>query len=240
MNIAVVIPIHGRVKLLSSCLESLNQQSHRPAEIIVVDDGNSRPDELEICRIVSSYSASVIRIETRVGAAAARNYGAQRTSSELLFFCDADVILEQNALERLHGALILHPNAAYAYGDYIIGGIFGSHTMRAQIFDRAILYDHNFISTMSLVRRTAFYGFDESMNRFQDWDLWLTIAERNGEGVYAPGIIFTAAANGSMSVWLPSFCIRNAKFFMWLPAVRQYVLARKRLFEKWNGARSVR
>jgi hypothetical protein len=50
----------------------------------------------------------------------------------------------------------------------------------------------NYISTMSLIRRTAFPGWDESVLRLQDYDLWLTMSMRGYRGAYVPRVLFAA------------------------------------------------
>jgi hypothetical protein len=54
---------------------------------------------------------------------------------------------------------------------------------------------------------------------FQDWDLWLTIAERGGSGVWVPEFLFRIIQHGgSMSSWLPSFAYQAP--WKYLPIIR--------------------
>ena len=48
-------------------------------------------------------------------------------------------------------------------------------------------------------------GWDESLKKFQDWDLWLTMLEQNHKGKWISEVLFTAQTGGTMSNWLPSF-----------------------------------
>ncbi len=235
MTISVIIPIYGRVELLGPCLKALCHQTLLPTEIIVVDDGNNEPTAEAIKNICTAYSAKYLRASPQGGASAARNRGMRTAEGDALFFCDADVVLLPHALEWLSSALENNSAALFAYGDYALG----KRIMRGQKFNPTVLRDHNYISTMSLVRRSAGVFFDEKLKRFQDWDMWLTIAAGGGTGVYVPELLFHAQPNGTMSRWLPSGCVKNAKWFWWLPAVRAYISARKILFEKHFGDRSV-
>lgn len=50
----------------------------------------------------------------------------------------------------------------------------------------------NFISTMSLLHTRLFPGFDEILQRYYDWDLWLNLAYRGYTGYHVPRVLFTA------------------------------------------------
>jgi hypothetical protein len=50
------------------------------------------------------------------------------------------------------------------------------------------------------MRREIFPGFDETLESLQDWDLWLTIAERGGKGLFIPGYAFSTAYPNADSI----------------------------------------
>jgi len=131
--------------------------------------------------------------ESLRGAPWARNRGAAMAHSPFLLFSDDDIQWGSNALEVLYQCLTAHPEAAYAYGSYAIG----DWVQCDQVFDPVRLRKTNFISTMSLIRREAFSGFDENLHRLQDWDLWLTMLECGHVGVYCGHLLFrTIKGNG--------------------------------------------
>ena len=81
------------------------------------------------------------------------------------------------------------------------------------------------------MRAEVFPGFDEDLKKFQDWDLWLTIGEKNGRGIWIDQVLFQVATGGTMSSWLPSIAYRLLP--MW-PAVRRYQQALKIIKRKHN------
>jgi glycosyltransferase involved in cell wall biosynthesis len=128
----------------------------------------------------------IIKDTDRKGAPWARNRGAEQVHGEFLVFSDDDISWEINALKQLYEGLERTPGAAYAYGWYMLG----TRTIPSRVFDLDVLKTYNYISTMSMIRRDLFEGFDEEVKRYQDWDLWLTMAEAGKFGVYVDALIF--------------------------------------------------
>lgn len=130
------------------------------------------------------------------GANWARNKGAAKAKADLILFCDNDIEWEPDGIVDLYDTLTSNPNKAYSYGAYVSYHegfpevIYGDFD-----FDDSILEDHNYISTMCLVRAKDFEevgGFDEKIERFQDWDLWLTMLKHGKEGIWTRSIIFAS------------------------------------------------
>ena len=158
----------------------------------------------------SSFATTVQVIHDRWGNAnRCRNEGYAATGiidvtdpsatppSEFVLFSDDDIAWHKTGIARLVAALDAHPEAAYSFGAYEMGGrIYCDHQ-----FDPQALRRRNLASTMSLIRRPLFPGFDPEIKRLQDWDLWLTMAERGHYGVHCGGapIFSTAVRPGGIT-----------------------------------------
>ena len=87
MTITVVIPAYNSEKYIARAIDSVLTQTHKPDEIIVVDDG-STDNTSEIAR---KYEPSVKLIQQQnAGASVARNTGIEAATSEWIAFLDAD------------------------------------------------------------------------------------------------------------------------------------------------------
>ncbi len=198
--ISIIIPVYNHAKELVECLQSLVDQTEKDFEVIVVDDGSRAAFSVE--RSAFSFPIEVIRFDQNCGAPVARNEGFRHSKGDLVIFLDADVDLEPQALEIMKQTLGDHPEAAFAYSSFY----FGWKLFRGRLFDTQALRQQNYIHTSSLMRRAAFPGFDESLKKFQDWDLWLSIAEHGGRGVWIEEPLFRVKTGGRrspISHWLP-------------------------------------
>lgn len=125
--------------------------------------------------------------EKAEGAPKMRNRGFKKAKGEFVLFSDNDLEWKPEAVSVLYKSLRENPNKAYAYSSYTIEGKLVGH----QEFSSHDLWKWNYISTMSLIRRNDFPGFDESIKRFQDWDLWLTLLGKGKEGVFCGKCLFS-------------------------------------------------
>ena len=211
--VSIVIPVFNRQEIFTRSLQSVFAQDYPFLEIIVVDDG-SKPT----ITVSPEFQKKIILIrQSNLGAPAARNRGFKEAHGESVIFWDADILAPTNFLSQLVKALENNPLASYAYTDHY----FGWKKMPAGVFDPDRLKQNNFFATAALIRTADFPGFDEKLKRFQDWDLWLSLLEKNKTGHYVPDISYTILAGGTMSAWLPGFFYSAP--FAWLPGIRSRV-----------------
>lgn len=131
--------------------------------------------------------AQIIVIDREGGAQEKRNEGAAKAMCDLLLFVDDDAELFHDAIGAALEALRTDPGADFAYGDtlhLIHSKPPKQFTKYATGWNVESLRRANYIDVTALIRKKAFPGFDPEIKRFQDWDLWLTIAARGGRGVY--------------------------------------------------------
>jgi glycosyltransferase involved in cell wall biosynthesis len=163
--VSVIIPHKARRKIL--CLESVYRQTYSNIQVIVETD------------IFGS------------GASKTRNDGFDKSIGEYLFFCDDDICLNLDCIEKMAKVLDENEQVSFVYCNYSKYGLLNG-IESSMPWDFEQLKIRNYISTMSMVRRNSFCRFDETLDRYQDWDLWLTIAERGEVGFYLDKVLFSA------------------------------------------------
>ena len=119
MRISLVVATIGRTVELRRLLSSLEAQTHRDFEVIVVDqnpDGRLEPiieefaDKLDL-RHLNSTSAP--------GASRARNLGIHRASGDVVCFPDDDCWYPEDLLQRVNELLVAHPEWDAMIGEAI-------------------------------------------------------------------------------------------------------------------------
>jgi teichuronic acid biosynthesis glycosyltransferase TuaG len=203
--ISVIIPVYNHVKTLKRSVLSILKQTYRPLEIIIVNDGSTDNFDKAKKEIESINTDTEIKFfdQKNSGAPVARNKGFKESVGEYVIFWDADIIGQPKMLEIMCDTLQNNSKMSYSYSQFKIG----LKKIKSHVFDADKLKENNYICTMSLIRRNDFPGFDESLVRFQDWDLWLTMLEQKKYGVFIPQVLFKSIIGfrKGISSWLPSF-----------------------------------
>ncbi len=221
--ISVIIPIYNQADKLVATLDSLVKQSYSDLEIIIVNDGSRDNLDSVLDAYFKNLNTSIsfmILHQVNKGAPAARNAGYKRSRGEYLFFCDADAVLDYQALEIMLAGLNSHPEASYVFSSFY----WGHKIFRVGPFDENKLRQMPYIHTMSLIRRQDFPvgGWDENIKKLQDWDLWLTMLSTGKRGWWINQILFKVSPGGHISTWLPSLAYSLLPF---LPNVKKYKMA---------------
>jgi glycosyltransferase involved in cell wall biosynthesis len=112
--VSVVIPCYNQARFLVDSIESSLGQTHRPIEVIVIDDGSS--DDTSV--VAAQYpEVRYLRQENR-GLPATRNRGLDEVRGDFVVFLDADDRLLPNAVAQGLAAIGQSMGCAFAVGHY--------------------------------------------------------------------------------------------------------------------------
>ena len=114
IRVSVVIPTYNRARWLRDAIRSALQQTHRPLEVLVVDDG-STDDTGRLCADMGPPVRHILQEHS--GAAVARNRGLEEARGEYVAFLDSDDLWQPRKLEvhlAVHRAL---PQVGWSISD---------------------------------------------------------------------------------------------------------------------------
>jgi glycosyltransferase involved in cell wall biosynthesis len=105
--ISIIITVYNVEKYIRRCIESIQSQTIKDIEIIVVDDGTPDNSMTIVEEIANSDNRiKIIRHEKNMGLMWARKTGYMAANGEYITFCDSDDYLPENALELLYNEAI--------------------------------------------------------------------------------------------------------------------------------------
>lgn len=104
MGISIVIPYCGEKKYIQECLESLEAQTSKEFEAIVVCDHCDDDAKEAVTELSLSFPLTLLDTGEKTGVAAARNIGLAACQQEYVFFMDCDDFLRQEAVEKMLAA----------------------------------------------------------------------------------------------------------------------------------------
>lgn len=180
-SVSIIIPVGaGHEETLKDALHSVEGQTHRYWECIVVND-TGKPLCLE-----GFPWAKVVTTKGRTGAGAARNTGAKQSNADFLVFLDADDLLKPRFVEATLKAYRL--NGRYAYTDWMTDDLHGKvevHHTPEYSFE-AVWERPSIHPITALIPRKAFIdvvGFDEKLTAYEDVDFFMKLLTNGVCGV---------------------------------------------------------
>ncbi|WP_439598727.1 glycosyltransferase family 2 protein [Falsiroseomonas sp.] len=197
-QLSVVIPAHNALRWLPGAVASLGPAAQ--IEILVVDDRSEDGTADYLRGIAASDRRLRPLTATGAGPAAARNLGLAAAQAPLVAFLDADDRWRRGKLAAQLELHRLYPEIGFSFTDHrcfaedgteLPGGFArcpsfaARHSMRREAFmldhdGQAAIYAEPLVATSTVMARTALLravgGFNEQLQRSEDWDLWLHLA----------------------------------------------------------------
>lgn len=178
--VSVVLPTRNRAGVLADAIASVQAQTFRDWELLVVDDG-STDGTAETMRSFADDPRIRLLPQRHAGHAAARNRGIAAARGALLAYLDSDNVWFPSFLAAAVRALAAYPATDCVYGILVTDAhqapARATTSLLFQPFDRARMLEENFIDINTIVHRRRLvdaYGvFDEHLDRLVDWDLLL-------------------------------------------------------------------
>ncbi|MDH5392576.1 MAG: glycosyltransferase [Gammaproteobacteria bacterium] len=164
--ISIIIPNYNGEATLDACLAAVTSLKDHHYELIVVDDGS---DDHSVA-IIKRYRCKLVESAEHLGAAHARNIGAQYARGEYIFFTDADCIMQQKTLTQIRASLSQSCSRAIIGGTYSVQPYDRSFFSRFQsvfinYFETKHRHRADYIASHAMLIKTELFrssgGFDE-------------------------------------------------------------------------------
>ncbi len=182
--VTVVVPSRNRPILVTRAVQSILRQTYRAFEVVVVDDGSIPPLELP-AEVANDPRVRILSLSPSVGVATARNVGVRAGRGELVAFLDDDDAWRPSKLAREVEVIAGAPPTIGAVecgydlwdGHRIVERSIppARRDLRRTLLERPCLQPSTVLMLREAFERAG--GFDPSLRRVEDWELWLRFAD---------------------------------------------------------------
>jgi GT2 family glycosyltransferase len=182
-TVGVVVTTYDHARYLRDSLGSIFAQSRPFDDVVVVDDGSTDDPGAEVAR----YPGVRLIRQANRGLAAARNAGLAALDTTYVVFLDADDRLARRAVEHGLACFARSPGCGFVYGGHAYiddaGREIGCRYDPPGDDPYLALLRGNFIAMHGAVmyrreRLREAGGFDETLRRCEDYDVYLRMVRR--------------------------------------------------------------
>ena len=113
---SIIVPVYNRPSEIADLLKSLQEQTDKGFEIVLVEDGSTVRCEEETRRYGEGLRLKYFYKENE-GRSIARNYGMDRADGDYFIFVDSDCILPPDYIERLRRTAAATPSDCFGGPD---------------------------------------------------------------------------------------------------------------------------
>ena len=191
-KVSVVIPCYNQGIYLKEAIKSIQEQTYKNYEIIVVNDGSNDEKSKEIINKLERENIKIFNKENG-GLSNARNYGIKRSRGKYILPLDSDDKFEKTFLDK--SVKILNKNkdiGVVTCGVGLFGIKKGSYYPMGGDLKNFLI--KNQACGNSIFRKQCWEevgGYNEEMKEgMEDWDFWLSITERGWVVYVIPEILF--------------------------------------------------
>ena len=204
LSASIIITCFNEGILLLNAIKSLEKQTSRNFEIIIINDNSQDNITNSICKDLENEGYAVIWHSKNTGLSGARNSGFLHSKNEIIIPLDADDTLPEDAVEIILSTFQKYPDADFVFGDYRIINV-ESNTEEIRCCKK-LTDDNNLLNPQKLsfpewtllgtspCKKELWQRIDgynlAFTNTCQDVDFWMRATIAGGCGVYISKIIY--------------------------------------------------
>jgi len=161
--VSVIVPTRNSAQFLERCLASIRNQSYANVEVIAVDNYSSDGTP-EIAR---KYADGFYQND--LNKPVARNFGADKSKGDFLFFSDADMVLKEDVINDAVNACISKNLDGLVIPEIVkSSGLFSN----ARKMEKNIYINDTKVEALRFITRQVYdeiNGFDEEFNEIDEY-----------------------------------------------------------------------
>lgn len=184
MKTSVVVTAYNQEKFIEETIASVARQTRVPHELIVVNDKSTDRSAELIDKAVKGLPFPVIvqHQEENQGVSAARNWGIDRATGDIVALLDGDDTYYPTKIEKSVNVLEKYPAVGLVYSDYDMYDQATGSLKREfkHPYVHGILRQTCIVSTNSIGRKNIFAAagpFKKHLEPCEDYDMWLRISD---------------------------------------------------------------
>lgn len=209
-SVTAVIPVFNLHHYLEHALASLEAQTCKVDEILIVDDGSDNAQTIQALKKLAASGRAQVIWKPHTGLSATRNHGIKLARSSHILTLDADDCIRSTFVERAleqmssDSTVVLATSMVSCFSDDVDAATGGWCPLG---FDRDLLTVYNFAScATAIMPRDVLIelgGYDETFAAYEDWELYCRLAKCGNAAVIPEFLIDVRIRPDSMMRTLP-------------------------------------
>jgi len=190
--VSIVIPCYNQGQYIDDAVKSILEQSYQDFEIIIVNDGSTEVETVEILKVYNKPRTRVVHTQNQ-GLSSARNCAIELSNGKYILPLDADDKIGNTYIEEAVRLLENNDNLGIVYCEAeFFGDMAGKWELNNYNFPDILL--GNMIFCSGFFRKSDWKnvkGYNAKMiYGWEDYDFWLSIIELGREVYRIPKILF--------------------------------------------------
>ena len=203
--VSIIIPYYRKKPFFEKTIDSINSQTYKNFEIILIYDDNNRSDLLFVKKVLKKIKNKKIIVNKKnLGVGISRNRGINKSKGKFLSFIDADDVWNRNKLKK-QIKFMKKNSLDFSYSDYSIinekGILIKKIKSPKTIKFKNLLFSCD-IALSSVTIRSNLLRSEKFSNikTKEDYLLWLKLSQKNIKMMgIRENLIFWRKTNNSLS-----------------------------------------
>ena len=137
---SIIIPIFNTEKYVSTCLNSVLDQTYKNIEVLCINDGSTDSSAMEVKKFLGDKRVKLFSLPNS-GVSVARNVGINNSSGDYILFLDSDDTIEPFAVESCINEVLKRKCDILAFGVYEVRGGVKSKRNDIELLKKSISRD---------------------------------------------------------------------------------------------------